>query len=197
MFEALKSLSPKQRFLGFIIVVLISAVTSLGTAYMSGSDCTEVSDKYTKSVENYNKSIENYNKLVEITDDTQQKYMKAKEDIILIQEKLNELSDILGKKSMKTVEKTKSSSVDDADVDGDGTADKEDGCPTVSGDKSNKGCPSVEEELNPVKTSSPWPTPKKIIIKEKTIVTKTVAPEGAKSMIDSLLQITKKYDKKK
>jgi hypothetical protein len=74
MFEALKSLSHKQRFLGFVIVVLISAVTSLGTAYMSGSDCTEVSDKYTKS-------IENYNKLIEITDETQQKYLDAKKDI--------------------------------------------------------------------------------------------------------------------
>ena len=68
MFDALKSLSPKQRFVGFVIVVLISAVTSLGTAYMNGSDCTEISEKYTKS-------IENYNKLIEITDKIQQKYI--------------------------------------------------------------------------------------------------------------------------
>ena len=84
MFEALKSLSPKQRFLGFIIVVLISAITSLGTSYMSGSDCTDISDKYTKSVENYNK-------LIEITDETQQKYLDAKKDIIVIQDKLEEI----------------------------------------------------------------------------------------------------------
>ena len=175
MFEALKSLSPKQRFLGFIIVVLISAVTSLGTAYMSGSDCTEVSDKYTKSVENYNKSIENYNKLVEITDDTQQKYMKAKEDIILIQEKLNDILGMMGSKSSTSKSSTSNSYENESYSNGDGAT---------------KG-----DTLTIVGTS-PWPTPKKIIIKEKTIITKTEAPKDAKCMIDSLLQITKKYDKK-
>jgi hypothetical protein len=176
MFEALKSLSPKQRFLGFIIVVLISAVTSLGTAYMSGSDCTEVSDKYTKSVENYNKSIENYNKLVEITDDTQQKYMKAKEDIILIQEKLNDILGMMGSKSSTSKSSTSNSYENESYSNGDGAT---------------KG-----DTLTIVGTS-PWPIPKKIIIKEKTIITKTEAPKDAKCMIDSLLQITKKYDKKK
>ena len=95
MFEAIKSLSPKQRFLGFIIVVLISAITSLGTSYMSGSDCTEISDKYTKSVENYNK-------LIEITDKTQQKYLEAKKDIIVIQDKLEEIYIILGQRNQTT-----------------------------------------------------------------------------------------------
>ena len=174
MFEALKSLSPKQRFLGFIIVVLISAVTSLGTAYMSGSDCTEVSDKYTKSVENYNKSIENYNKLVEITDDTQQKYMKAKEDIIIIQDKLNDILGMMGSKS--TIKSSKSSSSYENES-------------YSNGDGATKG--------DTLLGTSPWPIPKKIIIKEKTIITKTEAPKDAKCMIDSLLQITKKYDKKK
>ena len=56
---------------------------------------------------------------------------------------------------------------------------------------------SVEKESSAVKTTSNWIEPKKIIIKEKTTITKTVAPEDAKCMIDSLLQITKKYDKKK
>ena len=197
MFEALKSLSPKQRFLGFIIIVLISAVTSLGTAYMSGSDCTEVSDKYTKSVENYNKSIENYNKLIEITDETQNKYMKAKEDIIIIQERLNELADILGQKSLKTIEKTRSSSVDAPDIDGDGIPDEKDSCPTVSGDKSNRGCPSEGDDLSSVKTSSTLSETRKITIKEKITITKTESPKAAKCMIDSLLQITKKYENKK
>ena len=176
MFDALRSLSPKQRFLGFIIVVLISAVTSLGTAYMSGSDCTEVSDKYTKSVENYNKSIENYNKLVEITDDTQQKYMKAKEDIIIIQEKLNDILGMMGSKSSTSKSSTSNSYENESYSNGDGAT---------------KG-----DTLTIVGTS-PWPTPKKIIIKEKTIITKTEAPKDAKCMVDSLLQITKKYDKKK
>jgi len=175
MFDALRSLSPKQRFLGFIIVVLISAVTSLGTAYMSGSDCTEVSDKYTKSVENYNKSIENYNKLVEITDDTQQKYMKAKEDIIIIQEKLNDILGMMGSKSSTSKSSTSNSYENESYSNGDGA---------TKGDTLTLG-------------TSPWPIPKKIIIKEKTIITKTEAPKNAKSMIDSLLQITKKYDKKK
>lgn len=154
MFEALKSLSPKQRFLGFIIVVMISAVTSLGTAYMSGSDCTEVSDKYTKSVENYNK-------LIEITDETQKKYLDAKKDIIIIQEKLNEISEIMSGQSNVLV-------------------------------KSDHGTGSAGIK-NDTLTIVNTPKPKKIIIKEKTIVTNP----KTKIIIDSLLQITKKYDKKK
>lgn len=173
MFDALKSLSPKQRFLGFIIVVFISATTSLGTAYMSGSDCTEVSDKYTKS-------IENYNKLIEITDETQQKYLDAKRDIILIQERLNQISEMMSRKDIK----------------------RESGTEYIDERVGNRGPASVEEdsvekESSSVKTTSNWREPKKIIIKEKTTITKTVAPEGAKCMIDSLLQITKKYEKKK
>jgi hypothetical protein len=145
---------------------------------MSGSDCTDISDKYTKSVENYNKSIENYNKLIVITDETQKKYMGAKEDIILIQEKLNDLYEILGQRSTKTTAESTNSS-------------------------------SKDEELNSVKTSPVyydslmpdrkvyWSEPKKIMIKEKITITKTESPKAAKCMIDSLLQITKKYEKKK
>ena len=172
MFEALRSLSPKQRFLGFVVVVLISAVTSLGTAYMSGSDCTEVSDKYTKSVENYNK-------LIDITDETQKKYLEAKKDIILIQERLNQISELMAIKDIK----------------------REFGTEYIDEKAGNRGPASVEDtvvdkESSSVKTTS-WFEPKKIIIKEKTTITKTESPKAAKGMIDSLLQITKKYDKKK
>ncbi len=172
MFDVIKSLSPKQRFVGFVIVVLISAVTSLGTAYMSGSDCTEISDKYTKS-------IENYNKLIEITDETQQKYLEAKRDIIIIQERLNQISEIMSEQSntCTTKSSTKNSYEEDTFNDGNG----------------NNG---VKNDTGETTSTSPWSTPKKIIIKEKTIV-KTVTPKGVKSMIDSLLQITKKYEKKK
>ena len=122
MFDAIKMLSPKQRFLGLVIVAMISAATSLGTAYMSGSDCTDVSEKYTKSVENYTKSIENYNKLVDITDETQRKYLKAKQDMILIQEKLKEISEIVGKETKTSIRKDALES----DSDSDGVLDKYD-----------------------------------------------------------------------
>ena len=171
MFEALKSLSPKQRFTGFIIVVLISAVTSLGTAYMSGSDCTEVSDKYTKS-------IENYNKLIEITDETQQKYLDAKKDIVEIQDKLLKLSEMIDKQSNKSTKSiTKNSYENDFII-----VEKGDGSTGVKSDDS-------EEVVNSIRYTPPR------IIKEKTIITKTEAPKGAKSTIDSLINITKKYDR--
>jgi len=179
MFDALKSLSPKQRFLGFIITVLISALTSFGTAYMSGSDCTEISDKYTKS-------IENYNKLIEITDETQQKYLDAKKDIIIIQERLNQISEIMSSQSNTcTTKSSKSNSYNDL------FSTKNEG-----GGYSDTGSGSTDSEDASMKPKSTTSEPKKIIIKEKTIITKTIAPEGAKSMIDSLIQITKKYDKK-
>lgn len=178
MFDALKSLSPKQRFLGFLIVVFISATTSLGTAYMSGSDCTEISDKYTKS-------IENYNKLIEITDETQQKYLDAKKDIIIIQERLNQISEIMSVQSNTLTIKSSTKNSYDEDI--------------FNPKKGNggNGTGSTDSDDASMKPKSTTSEPKKIIIKEKTIITKTIAPEGAKSMIDSLLQITKKYDKKK
>ena len=165
MFEALKSLSPKQRFLGFIIVVFISATTSLGTAYMSGSDCTEISDKYTKS-------IENYNKLIEITDETQQKYLDAKKDIIVIQDKLEEIYIILGQRNQTTTKNKTSNEEIEPFVNEKST--------------SNNG---------EVMTTGPRPRETKVI--EKVVITKTESPREAFGMIDSLLQITKKYDKKK
>lgn len=163
MFEALKSLSPKQRFLGFVIVVLISAVTSLGTAYMSGSDCTEISDKYTKS-------IENYNKLIEITDETQQKYLKAKEDIIVIQDKLEEIYIILGQRNQTTTKNRTSNEEHFVNE-------------------------KVSSNNGEVMTTGPRPRETKVI--EKVVITKTESPKEAFCMIDSLIKITKKYDKKK
>ena len=165
MFEAIKSLSPKQRFLGFIIVVLISAITSLGTSYMSGSDCTEVSEKYTKSVENYNK-------LIEITDKTQQKYLEAKRDIIVIQDKLEEIYIILGQRNQTTTKNRTSNEEIEIFVNEKST--------------SNNG---------EVMTTGPRPKENKVI--EKVVITKTESPKEAFGMIDSLLQITKKYEKKK
>jgi hypothetical protein len=163
MFDAIKSLSPKQRFLGFVIVVLISAITSLGTAYMSGSDCTEISDKYTKSVENYNK-------LIEITDETQQKYLDAKKDIIVIQDKLEEIYIILGQRNQTTTKNR--------------TSNEE---PFVN--------EKVSSNNGEVMATGPRPKENKVI--EKVVITKTESPKEAFGMIDSLLQITKKYDKKK
>ena len=165
MFDALKSLSPKQRFLGFLIVVFISATTSLGTAYMSGSDCTEISDKYTKS-------IQNYNKLIEITDETQQKYLDAKKDIIVIQDKLEEIYIILGQRNQTTTKNRTSNEEIEPFVNEKST--------------SNNG---------EVMTTGPRPRENKVI--EKVVITKTESPKEAFGMIDSLLQITKKYDKKK
>lgn len=174
MFEALKSLSPKQRFTGFIIVVLISAVTSLGTAYMSGSDCTEVSDKYTKS-------IENYNKLIEITDETQQKYLDAKKDIVEIQDKLLKLSEMMDNQSSKSTTSTISNSYENDFI----PIKKEQGHGST-GVKSDDS----EEAVNSARYTQPR------IVKEKTIITKTEVPKGAKSTIASLINITKKYDRK-
>jgi hypothetical protein len=165
MFDAIKSLSPKQRFLGFIIVVFISAATSLGTAYMSGSDCTEISDKYTKS-------IQNYNKLIEITDETQQKYLDAKKDIIVIQDKLEEIYIILGQRNQTTTKNRTSNEEIEIFVNEKTT--------------SNNG-----------EVMATGPRPKETKVIEKVVITKTESPKEAFGMIDSLLQITKKYESKK
>jgi hypothetical protein len=165
MFEAIKSLSVRQRFAALLFMVIVSATTSLGTAYMKGSDCTEVSDKYTKSVENYNK-------LIEITDETQQKYLEAKKDIIVIQDKLEEIYIILGQRNQTTTKNRTSNEEIEIFVNEKST--------------SNNG---------EVMTTGPRPKETKVI--EKVVITKTESPKEAFCMIDSLLQITKKYEKKK
>jgi hypothetical protein len=165
MFEAIKSLSVRQRFAALLFMVIVSATTSLGTAYMKGSDCTEVSDKYTKSVENYNK-------LIEITDETQQKYLEAKKDIIVIQDKLEEIYIILGQRNQTTTKNRTSNEEIEPFVNEKTT--------------SNNG---------EVMATGPRPRETKVI--EKVVITKTESPKEAFCMIDSLLQITKKYEKKK
>lgn len=169
MFDAIKMLSPKQRFLGLVIIALISAATSLGTAYMNGSDCEDISEKYTKSVENYTKSIENYNRLVDITDETQRKYLKAKQDILLMQDQLKAISEIMEKKHIKT-----------------GTEYIE------SNSRHERSPASTNEEGN---ISGHGEGVKSI--KERITITKTETPKAAKRIIDSLIQMTKKYDNKK
>jgi hypothetical protein len=194
MFEALKSLSPKQRFLGFIAVALISAATSLGTAYMAGSDCGDISEKYTESIENYTKSIENYNKLVEITDETQQKYLKARQDMILIQEKLKEISEIVGKETKTSIRKDALES----DSDSDGVLDKYDKCPGIKGNAANGGCPDADIKDSSVVQSSGTSYHLQDAKSEVVIVkAKIKQARKAKCLIDSLIQITKKYEKKK
>jgi len=162
LIELNKALSPRQKFLGFIVVALISGITSLGTAYMSGSDCTEISEKYVKS-------IENYNKLIDVTDQTQQKYMDAKNDILIIQERLIAVMDIINSKEgsisnsytlASTTDRLETQIID-----------------TVGG--------VLAMHRPPVN-----------YIREEIIVTKNHTPTTAKTAIDSLIQITHKYDEK-
>ena len=165
MFEAIKSLSVRQRFTALLFMVIVSATTSLGTAYMKGSDCGEISEKY-------NKSIENYNHLIEISEETQQKYLDARKDIIVIQDKLEEIYIILGQRNQTTTKNRTSNEEIEPFVNEKST--------------SNNG---------EVMTTGPRPRENKVI--EKVVITKTESPKEAFGMIDSLLQITKKYDKKK
>lgn len=170
MFDAIKMLSPKQRLLGLVIIALISAATSLGTAYMSGSDCTEISAKYTKSVENYTKSIENYNRLVDITDETQRKYLKARQDILLMQDQLKAISEIMEKKHIKTGTEY---------IESNSRHERAPASTNEDGDMSEQG----EEDRKS--------------IKERITIIKTETPKAAKRIIDSLIQMTKKYENNK
>lgn len=157
-FELIKVLTPRQKFIAFVIVAIISATTSLGTAYFKGSDCTEISEKYVGS-------IKNYNELIEITEQTQKKYIEAKKDILQIQEQLLGVINILSE-SERTYTQTSSTitensyAIDTLNLDG-----------------------MILANYQP---SS--------IIKENTIITKVQTPERANCILDSLVQITHKYD---
>lgn len=64
MWEAIKSLNPKQRFFGFILTLLVTSAVTIGTVYFKTDDCAGISDQYTVLVKNYTDLIKINNELV-------------------------------------------------------------------------------------------------------------------------------------
>jgi hypothetical protein len=87
MFEAIKSLSVKQRLFAFLFTVIISSMVSVLTVYLKTDDCKNISDQY-KSL------IQNQEELMEINGNLLTKYNQARTDLLTIQSYVETVNDI-------------------------------------------------------------------------------------------------------
>jgi hypothetical protein len=64
MLESIKNLKPEDKFKAFIIVVLLSTISSITTVYLSTDDCTGLSNQYKSLVDNYTHTLDINNRLI-------------------------------------------------------------------------------------------------------------------------------------
>jgi hypothetical protein len=78
MFEAIKNLSPAHRFQAFLVVVILSTLTSIATAYMSTDDCSGLAGQYNVLIKNYTETLSLNNQLVSDNNQKQKDFMLIK-----------------------------------------------------------------------------------------------------------------------
>jgi hypothetical protein len=96
MFEVIKSLTPKQRIWAFIIAVIFSSITAIGTSYFKTDDCLSISTQYDSMMVTYANQLKLNN---QIMDDSN----KKTKDILEIKRLLDSM---LSLKPQTLVERT-------------------------------------------------------------------------------------------
>jgi hypothetical protein len=86
MFEAIKNLKPAHRFQAFLVVVILSTLSSIATSYLATDDCSGLANQYNTLIKNYTETMSLNNQLVQ---DNNQK----QKDFILIKKMLDSLND--------------------------------------------------------------------------------------------------------
>lgn len=79
MFEAIKSLNPKQRLAAFIIAVILTSLVTVLVSYLKTDDCIEMSNQYNALVKNQAELMSINNDLLEKNNDKQRDLMKLNE----------------------------------------------------------------------------------------------------------------------
>jgi hypothetical protein len=78
MFDAIKNLTPAHRFQAFLVVVVLSTLSSMVTAYMSTDDCSGLANQYNTLIKNYTETMSFNNQLVEDNNQKQKDFMVIK-----------------------------------------------------------------------------------------------------------------------
>jgi len=78
MFEAIKNLKPAHRFQAFLVVVILSTLSSVATAYMSTDDCSGLANQYNVLIKNYTETLSLNNQLVSDNNQKQKDFMVIK-----------------------------------------------------------------------------------------------------------------------
>ena len=79
MFEAIKNLKPAHRFQAFLVVVILSTLTSITTAYMSTDDCSGMANQYNTLIKNYTETLSLNNQLVVDNNQKQKDFIQKME----------------------------------------------------------------------------------------------------------------------
>ena len=78
MFEAIKNLKPAHRFQAFLVVVILSTLSSVTTAYLSTDDCSGLANQYNVLIKNYTETLSLNNQLVSDNNQKQKDFMLIK-----------------------------------------------------------------------------------------------------------------------
>jgi hypothetical protein len=87
MIEAIKTLDKKQRLLGLLIIVLLSSVVSISTAYMKTDDCSALSEQYKTLVSSQAELMTINNNLII-------QYNQARKDFMEVEGYLEKMAEI-------------------------------------------------------------------------------------------------------
>jgi len=78
MLESIKNLKPEDKFKAFIIVVLLSTISSITTVYLSTDDCSGLANQYNTLIKNYTETLSINNQLVSDNNQKQKDFMIIK-----------------------------------------------------------------------------------------------------------------------
>lgn len=85
MFEAIKNIKPAHRFQAFLVVVILSTLSSIATSYLATDDCSGLANQYNTLIKNYTETMSLNNQLVKDNNQNQK-------DFILIKKMLDSLN---------------------------------------------------------------------------------------------------------
>ena len=78
MFEAIKNLKPAHRFQAFLVIVILSTLSSIATSYLATDDCSGLANQYNTLIKNYTETMSLNNQLVQDNNQKQKDFMVIK-----------------------------------------------------------------------------------------------------------------------
>lgn len=170
MLEVIKNLKPGQRLQAFLFVTIVTSLTSLLTVYLKTDDCKGIGDQYQQLVGNYTELMRINNQIIQLNNSKDR-------DLLALGTIMQSLDTT--KPFTKTTSKT-TESVAESHIDALSMVVRDD--------------PDNGEPLPRIAASRPeQQTITKTV--EKTTVVKEI-PTEKKQLIDSAMNILKKYQKK-
>jgi hypothetical protein len=110
MFDAIKTLSSKQRLFAFVFAVILTSITTVLTVYYKSGDCKPISDQYINLLKNQSILMSTNNKLHTSYDSLFNDMLKVKGEVRKLKFSLDSIESI---RSIKILENSKSNLIFD------------------------------------------------------------------------------------